>query len=508
MRTILAQPKIWIMPLLFILFILSCQKDEPVVTEPAQTPLSPEVLAAKQWVESWQARQGYSDTNSSLTITRQSSSKQVQTMNITALWGNAWVGRDSVVEIPLVMPEKIAYSTETDASKMALDAVLTRLIVLGDDGRGEPFAVLMHITGNASYLQKHGYSLEGNRYKNMDADFSGTIIYTYLDGSFCYGWRFENGVPTQTITDGHAKEGIARSNVDCTWYIYTEWRQSCYNGECTNWFIFDQYTYVNCTYSTLKNPNDTEQETPPGNAGGGSGGGGGVPGNNENQNNPEEPTKPPTNPCEQAAALGSDLPFKQVMELLKDGTEQRETAYYYTNDDLNQDNELTVYTQQGNIGDPYIDLYLPANPIDVFAHYHYESLRSIFSGADIYALYQLLDNGKINNPGTFTFSLVTAKGTAYLLMIDNVETFRAYGKKTFGETTSALGAERTLEFILSICGVTNDGSIANNEIGFLNFLRTNDTGLSLFVGRYDSFNTWTKKAIDRKTGEVFTPLCP
>jgi hypothetical protein len=230
----------------------------------------------------------------------------------------------------------------------------------------------------------------------------------------------------------------------------------------------------------------------------GSGGGGGN--TNNNPPNPPNPPTPPTDPCSQAQSLTSDNTFKSAMQDLKAKTSQnREYAYYYANGG-------TPTLIAGNEGQGGIDMHV-AGAIDVLAHSHYgTSLLSIFSGGDIYSLYQLLNNDLLNNPSTFTFSLITGQGTTYLLMIEDVEKFRTYGNDTFGGVTSGADADNELGYIYSAMGIVQGGDAAQNEIGFLHFLRTSNTGLSLFKGSSASFSSWDRTEII-STGYVFTLPC-
>ena len=186
-------------------------------------------------------------------------------------------------------------------------------------------------------------------------------------------------------------------------------------------------------------------------------------------------------------------------------------ALYETSDTKEQ----VVYGSGSNLtaimgedGVPEIRMDTPITPIDLYVHSHYGTgTLPIFSGADIYSLYLMLINGSINNPSIFTFGLVTGYGTTYLLMIENVDQFRMFGQKYFGSSTEFVADELiAVNGALIVCGVTEEASPEVGERGFLNFLRTIPTGLSLFKGNINGFGLWEKREV--KDNKVYTISCP
>ena len=206
-------------------------------------------------------------------------------------WEQARLGVDNVVEVPLETFEKISYARGTNATDEQLASAITQLVIVNNDG--EPLAAFMHIVADSSYLAEKGYDLSQNYYKDLADDFSGMVFYTFLDGEFCNGWRYENGQITATISyDGNLTAPEIDDDIvsarfigtDCNLITIEEYFQWCtlvidthsgnYRFWCDQPKLTGSYSFFECS-------------------GGISGGGGGiVPGNgggNSGNNNNNDP---------------------------------------------------------------------------------------------------------------------------------------------------------------------------------------------------------------------------
>ncbi len=223
----------------------------------------------------------------------------------------------------------------------------------------------------------------------------------------------------------------------------------------------------------------------------------------------DTPLPPPKTPCEQAKALAESSEFRSLMQQLKTKTSDNKEYAAYLGESSSGLEGGTVSFIAGQENEKFINLPLPSGKVDGLAHSHYgDGTLSIFSGGDIFALYQLLVNDKMNNSATFMLSVVTGAGTTYLLMIENEQQFRTFGSDTFDGVTTGIGADKVLEAIFSFMNIVEGGNSAQNEKGFLNFLRTSNAGLSLFKGDTDGFNAWNKIGLaDNRTTTIDIP-CP
>ncbi|MCH7415913.1 hypothetical protein MM213_20600, partial [Belliella sp. R4-6] len=95
----------------------------------------------------------------------------------------------------------------------------------------------------------------------------------------------------------------------------------------------------------------------------------------------------------------------------------------------------------------------------------------------------------INNIENFVFGVVTFGGT-YQLSINNLNDFMNYF------STNQIDPFSEGDLILHDFGyglyVNPSNIFSQNEIGLLNFIESNNLGISLFKGDLSNFNNWNK----------------
>ncbi|MCL2098725.1 MAG: hypothetical protein FWH23_08230 [Bacteroidales bacterium] len=272
--------------LLFMVFSCNKEKEDPVLDDIGLAQLPPEIQAAKAWFDQQYASNDQeADSVSLYPVSRASENgKNGKGPNVKAKlkWAQAKLGKDWVVEVPLATTGKISYSREENPSEAQLESTVTQMIIVPRED--EYVAAFMHITGDSQYLAAKGYDLSSNAYKDMVEDFTGQVFYTYLDGEYSNGWRYENGEVTHTISYQGAfgvpdieNEAPTRANSDnCIVIIVQEFFQWCtekyirdkdgnitdYSLTCDEWKLTGSYEYNQCSTGS----------------GNGSGGGGGKPG--------------------------------------------------------------------------------------------------------------------------------------------------------------------------------------------------------------------------------------
>ena len=406
----LLQRKAWLLLCLLALTLLACQKDEHSDLEQAdsQATLSTEVRAARAWFE-----RSYPATRHSqgaVGLDRASSSK-TGAIPLKPQWDKAWVGKDQVVEVPLEVGTKTAYSANPNATDAELDAQVTRLIVLKDK-QGNEFAVLMRIVGEPAYLQKCSYNLTNNRYKNMERSFSGLVLYTYLDGSFCGGWRFEDGTVTKSVAIREATNAERsatpqpRRAAACTVDIGYGYTQVCYH--------YPEQLRVEC-YWQITNVTIREECADEGGGGDypGGGGGGGVPGTNP------DPPASPEDPCEHVSQMNNDSGLSSRAMGLKGSLNNNHENGYYMKDGVQH---------SGRSGENHVEFDLfPNEKITELNHSHHLDDVLAFDPGDISYLHHLYKNGNMENVEGFRY-LITIDDHVLSLHITDEEEYKKLAK--------------------------------------------------------------------------------
>ncbi|MCL2098330.1 MAG: hypothetical protein FWH23_06185 [Bacteroidales bacterium] len=280
--------------LLFLLMVFSCNKEKDEFAPPVDSALSEAetaIQAAKTWFYQQYASNGQ-PADSIPMYSLMNDNGHSHNVKAKPMWEDAQLGVDKVVEVPLESYGKISYGSPY-ATETQLESTITQLIIVNRDG--EYVAALMHIIADSSYLEAQGYDLSCNYYKDLADDFSGKVFYTYLDGDFCNGWRYEDGQITGTVTysgkltvpdieDG-APVQAAILNSACITHVVVTWFRWCtdyyhaHSGDqwtsCDPWKIVDYDSYLICDF-------------------GGGGSPGGLGSGNNNNNNDEEEDTPPT----------------------------------------------------------------------------------------------------------------------------------------------------------------------------------------------------------------------
>lgn len=218
---------------------------------------------------------------------------------------------------------------------------------------------------------------------------------------------------------------------------------------------------------------------------------------------PEEPSLQDTliNPCFQANNLASDPQFKAMLQDLKahsdNANDTSEHAWVYVN-------SSTGYAMGSLSGDPGVKgiSFNTSIPLDGVAHNHFINSLSIFSPDDIWSICKLFKDKLMMDSSKFTLPLVTAEGTQYMLMIENITKFRNWANKFLDGSLD--GYYIAFNKIFSI---KESNSIIENEKNFLKYLiKTNGgSGLKVFRGNAD-FTEWVPLGLDG-SNNLITALC-
>lgn len=211
---------------------------------------------------------------------------------------------------------------------------------------------------------------------------------------------------------------------------------------------------------------------------------------------PTEPTTPERKktPCDSITNLANDTSFMYYMKKLK-SLENNKTEYGYA---IYQANDKVGYADvDGKFGEAAINVTRLLNigvKLKGFMHLHYkeDSLFSIYSGGDLFTLYQIYKQNLMENPATFIFPLVTGKNTNYILRVAQPEILLAFGDIWLKDEASL----EVFEY-MNYRYITKKNSAKKNEAAFLKVASL--LGLEVYRGNetFTSFERIKLNAFDK-----------
>lgn len=216
----------------------------------------------------------------------------------------------------------------------------------------------------------------------------------------------------------------------------------------------------------------------------------------QNCNNPSSggtPTSPPKpTPCETIQKVGKNAKTKTLMGGLKTKSTEvdpttgkyKETGYALTENG----GAVTEQEYVGLGGTDEIKLSI-TNSIDGYIHNHNPSGFSVFSPYDLATLSLMYTSGKIKDLNSFVFGVVTAKGTQYMITIDDSAAFSTFANKflTGGMLDDKKIRDIDTDFMMS--GINQGTNLAGNEAGMLHYFGVNNSGLKVMKGNA-TFSNW------------------
>lgn len=339
------------------------------------------------------------------------------------------------------------------------------------------------------FLANYIPDLKGIKIETFDKEFSflkftGTLILEDLQKQSVHVITYEGGVaqePTNTSPIGG--NDISTQGWDCRMYVECTWVIECRDG----WEVRHTAGYDHCDEpeqpyycwegtwqlsSTRRTEECTWIEDPdlPDDGDGGSGGGGG--------------DSSPQNPCDHADVLETNSAFKTKMaQLLTNTGLTYETAFTYSGN---------TYGDQQNGAPGDLEMFVNINgQIDGWLHSHPAGVGSLpsFSGTDLQAIYFMAQGGYIRNVDTFTAGVVTVSGTTYILKIDDIASFNAYGAEHLASETDRGLVDIEYFYLQGMYRSQTSSIIESHEAALLQILE--GSGLKLFRGRTSDFSEWT-----------------
>lgn len=221
-------------------------------------------------------------------------------------------------------------------------------------------------------------------------------------------------------------------------------------------------------------------------------------------------------PCQQlkdnnSKPIANTTPPKTVLDNLNDLTSQmatnpRERMYIMTPYTALETQFVETYVE-GPLNGGDVSYNLGNNAVSIIMHCHYDTaLLSVFSLSDIQQMYQSTQVGNIFSPDTFTSYLVTTHGTKYAIKFapQNPNSLTGYNENFFtGWEYDNIKDIREKAYEQN---VNNKNTVAQNELGFLKFLKNQNLGVEIYKADA-TFSQWSKLTIGTN-GQVKPVPCP
>ncbi|MDE5429495.1 hypothetical protein [Elizabethkingia meningoseptica] len=205
--------------------------------------------------------------------------------------------------------------------------------------------------------------------------------------------------------------------------------------------------------------------------------------------------------CSKVSKIGRQEEAIALFKTLQGKTgEKKEYGYV-----LAKNGKVSAFPLEGEEGKASIDFSVNGK-IDGFIHSHYKGLLSIFSVADIFGMATLYKNGNIKDVNTFVIGVVTASGTQYMLIIDNLTKFDSFTKELFTGNTVEPNVLNAYQIAYEkIYGISTQNTVENNENLFVRYLASAGTGLKLIKGTPD-MKKWS--LLDKDANGNVVPSSP
>ncbi|RZL46029.1 MAG: hypothetical protein EOP00_16270 [Pedobacter sp.] len=355
-------------------------------------------------------------------------------------------------------------------------------------------------------MARHKNSIDHNRIDKLDKDFDGYLHYKDWDGKLLFLLRIENGQPVKrysglksvasnsnaTVATANSSAGnkkvMVRPVEDPHCYIISwDWYQDCYyeTEESTEPYY--------CDAAVVYNVETVEIPCPPNDGGDGDGGGG-------PSVDPDECLgvlvfatgqcilDPPETPCTLAKNLLTNGDFKTNFNNIISnvaGSVEKGYTFKFSN------NTFTEKTGTANA----IDLNI-TSPVDGWFHNHRQNAGhyATFDMDDVGFIYQTYIDSNIINISNFVTGVATQYGT-YLLKIDNINAFKAFGATNFstGIKIEAIRSKFDDEIGIGIFSLGLDQKKAT-ELALLKVLGST-SGLMLFEGNSNQTKWQARKKV-------------
>ena len=313
-------------------------------------------------------------------------------------------------------------------------------------------------------------SLALNLVNNDLQGYTGALVKRNLSGYYIYEIDINNGTPSaykymKKRNPGGRGQLTGRTESCVDWYL-----QTYVNGI----LISEVFLFTDCGLYVEE-------------GGGGGGGGNGNP-----------PPNASADPCAKADSLGNATVFKTLMAGLHTSTDSSfEFGYFLTPNP--PFTSMGITPVQGANGNHFLPDFSLNNPIYGILHSHFAGGMSIFSPADLRALYMIYKEGNAA-PG-FTYAVTTQTGS-YVLDVNDVQAFLLYGDAHLQDNASFNDFQWGT---YASNYISESGSHDGNEAGFLRMIANGNMGLKLLSSDGNGFDDWKVKGLNTYGSSINLP---
>ncbi|MBS1519960.1 MAG: hypothetical protein JST50_03100, partial [Bacteroidetes bacterium] len=207
------------------------------------------------------------------------------------------------IEMPAIQVGNMAicFSKPKDSTKFdfSRSGSKTSLLIVKVQNAMNMYA--MTIVADSSYLKGNYNKLANNTYQKIDTNFTGTVFFNQMDGTFVNGWIYKSGVITRQLSPSTSSNSQAIQSLNSGKLHVDEEEPGC--GAIVSVTVYeDCYTYPSgSSICYITNDTNVEEDCPPssGGTGGTTGGGGG---------GASPCTVPPANSSVQPVVINSSSP--------------------------------------------------------------------------------------------------------------------------------------------------------------------------------------------------------
>ena len=408
-------------------------------------------------------------------------------------WEMAELDNDSVwsvVELPWEYENGIVQVANSEVSNYAalqndrsVIKQVIRLVILQNKKTGDRYGFKMIVVPDLQYMLEKDDAIKQNKYLHRASDLSGTVLFYSVKDEFVNGWKYEAGKIT-------AKVGLAKASEvkrDPTKFNASAGSQSYWIEFCRAYSvsIVDKTTGIivsttgilfDCEIIQLQNfkiddPSSGGGYVPYDGGGGGGGGGAGGSTGGSTTDEPKDSVKQ-TVPCAELNRIKADAPLIQRLKDYINKAKNESIEYGY----MKTSKGTFIYPiEQTATYVRYDPMY--TDKIIERVHTHDDIPAGgtyVFSPRDLMTLYSIFINGKMENPATFRYIVVSAFGIGCLHITDT----KAF--KKFGEIYD----KKKLEDIYE--ETPRAGNAMSDYLKqFLEILMSTNSGLTFSLGEFD-----------------------
>jgi hypothetical protein len=367
---------------------------------------------------------------------------------------------------------------------------VTRLIIQTEKKTGKRTGFLMTIIPSVEYSAHRSNQTAKNTYLKRDNNLDGLIVYHNLSGEFVNGWEYEKGQIVASLIEGTGENSISFAAIPATYVVKQkiatrsgdeygeELPEIVITGEYNDWWISYYIYYYQNSYNNWTSQPDSGSDSSDG-----------------GYYSPSSPPPPVQDtPCDKLNKIVKDSDFATFMKNIRNRNidPNKEYGGY-----LIKDNNTGIYKGgflEATTHNNSASLGVPKDPSDAYIHTHPKGENSIFSVNDLWTIYDLEQKGKIKDKSTFIFAMISGDGTTYILKIEDGDAWTKWSNEVFkyqGKNKNGYELDDLFEK-----WVINYSVAKNDEIKFIKFLDIMKSGLKLYKGNVNNFNTWDRIGLD------------